>query len=155
MKLEIGKPLKKVKKLPKNQYKFIISLMGGDADAYFSQKLFVDGDDPNLERFLNFLDNCEKEYPRGKKGFDDYTGVEDYHLFVGYEDDYPEEIEENGVWRETTQEDLDKWDKEGYDCGIQFEWESNHEYFGVSSFDGFTVTYFDENSIEHKVKVIK
>ncbi len=154
MEIKILKPLKKSKTLPKNQYKFKIELMGGDADAYayFTEKVLVDKNDPNLERFITFLENCKKRYPKGKGGDDDYTDVKDYYVFVGG-GEYPGEIEENGEWRETNEEDWECWDQESKEVGFGFDWEGNEEYFGVSSFQDYTVTYFDENSKEYKVEI--
>jgi len=151
--IKILKPLKPNKQ-PKNKYKFVIELMGGDGDAYFHPEVLVDKDNPYLDRFLKFLDNCKKKYPHGKGGDDNYNDVEDYWLFVEC-DEYPEEIEENGVWRETTQEDWDSFDSELNNCGIQFEWENSYEYFGESSYRNVTVSYFDENGIEYECKIIE
>lgn len=154
MKLEIGKPKKKTKKQPKNIYKFVIELMGGDGDATFYQKVFVEKDNPYLDRFLKFLENCEKEYSHGKGGFDDYCMVEDYYLFVGG-DEYPEEIWVNGEDVDFDDEIKEILEKEQKECGFGFEWESNYEHFGVSSFRDVEVSYFDENSIEYKVNVVR
>jgi len=143
----------KAKKKPKNQFKFEIELMGGDADAYFYPQVLVNKDDTHLDRFLKFLENCKEKYPHGKGGFDGYDDVEDYWLFCGEE--YPDEIEINGEWVEVTDEIQDRLDEETKACNIGFEWESNYEYMGVSSFRGYTVTYFDENGDEFKVEVKK
>jgi len=152
MKIEILKPLS-AKKQPKNKFKFVIELMGGDADASFYPTVLVDKDNPYLERFLEFLNNCSKEYPNGKGGYDDYSNVKDYWLFVKYAE-FPEEIEVNGEWVEFTEEMSEEYLKEIEQCGISFEWEGSYEAFGESSYVDTIVTYFDENGIEFKCKIV-
>jgi len=152
MEIKILKPLK-ANKQPKNKYKFVIDLMGGDADASFYPEVLVDKNNPYLERFLEFLNNCSKEYPRGKAGDDDYSNVKDYWLFV--EDaEFPEEIEIDGKWVEFTEEMSQEYLKEIKKCGISFEWEGSYEFFGESSYVGTSVTYFDENGIEFECKIV-
>lgn len=149
MKLIIGKPIKKQNIIPKNQYKFRIDLMGGDADADFVEKVMVDADNPYLDRFITFLENCKKKYPHGKGGYDDYNDVEDYWLFCS--DEYPDEFEIDGQIVDDENIIHKYIDDEMEKCGIGFEWKSNYEYFGISSFEDYTVTYFDENGVEYKV----
>ena len=147
MNIKILKPLK-LNKQPKNKYKFVIELMGGDADAYFYPEVLVDKDNPYLERFLEFLSNCKKEYPNGKGGYDDYKNVKDYYLFVN-DDIYLEH--ENGD--EYSEEEYENFIKEKEKVNISFEWEGSYEYFGESSYRDVTITYFNENGIEHKCKI--
>jgi len=153
MKIKILNPKKK-KDQPKNKFKFKIELMGGDGDAYFYPEVLVDENNPYLDRFLKFLNNCKKKYPNGKGGYDNYNDVEDYWLFVE-SDEFPEEIEENGEWRETTEEDFNNFKSEIKKCGINFEWESNYEYFGESSYEDVIVSYYDKEGIEYKCKIIE
>ncbi len=151
MKIEILKPLSS-KKQPKNKFKFVIDLMGGDADASFYPTVLVDYESPYLERFLEFLDNCKKEYPVGKGGYDDYTNVKDFWLFCG--EDFPEEVEIDGEWVGFTDEMQKEYDEECKKCNIRFKWEGSYEAFGISSYRDVTVTYFDENGIEFKCKIV-
>lgn len=150
MKIEIGKPIVAKKQL-KHKFKFVIELMGGDADASFYPSVLVDYDNPYLERFLEFLSKCKNRYPNGKGGYDDYTDVKDYWLFCG--EAFPEEIEIDGEFVEFTEEMKVEYELEFKKCGIRFEWESSYEYFGISSYVNTEVTYFDENGIALECKI--
>lgn len=133
---EIGNVIKGTNS-PKNQFKFIIELMGGDADAFFTQEVLVDKDNPYLSRFVEFLNNCKNHYPNGKGGDDDYNEVPDYWLFI---DEWADIL---------TPEQMQEVNK----CNINMDWESNEEYFGISSFVKYSITYFDVLGLEREVNL--
>lgn len=138
MNIKIGKRLNQPKH--KNQFKIVVNFMYGDADGYGEETLFVDKDDKNLERFLKFLNNCYKAYPGGRGGCDDYDSetVEDYWLFC---DDYDYDMSEEE-------------EKERNENTISLDWQIEPNGFGnMASYDGYDITFFDENSIEHHVDV--
>ena len=78
--LKIGEPLKS-KKNPTNMFKVYIEFMYGDADGYGHEELLIKKDNPYLERFLIFLDDCIKLYPEGKGGYEGFDEVEGYDIF--------------------------------------------------------------------------
>jgi len=133
MKIKIGKPIKN--ETPKNCYKFVINFMFGDADGYDEVELEVDKDNPYLERFINFLERCED--------FDadnSWDELEDAWLFV-----------EDAWWG-----DDDEKESEIEKADIFFEWLSDVAREGYNaSFDGYGVTFFNEQGIEHEVKITK
>lgn len=139
------------KEQPTNKYKFVIELMGGDADAYFYPEVLVDENNPYLERFVLFLKECSKKYPCGKGGDDDYSDIPDYNLFCS--DDYPEEMMIDGEMIVFSDKTKKLFDNEFKKCGIHFDWEGNYEYFGISSYTGVKVTYLDNNGIEYKCEI--
>jgi hypothetical protein len=133
MKIEILEPITNEKN-PTNCYKFEIGFMFGDADGYDEVELLVDKDNPYLERFINFLERCEN--------FDaneDFEELEDSWLFV--EDQFPEDAEK--------QLEIKK-------ANIQMEWLSDVAREGyMAAFNYYNVTFFDEQGIEHNVKITK
>ncbi|AGO48947.1 hypothetical protein N356_gp055 [Cellulophaga phage phi14:2] len=142
MKFKITDRVKKNRN-PTSTFEFVIELMGGDADASFYPTVLVDENNPYLERFVKFLENCKKAYPNGKGGYDDYSHVEDYWLFIE-ESEFPDDI---------SKEQEAAFEKEVENCGITFFWESNYEYFGESSFVNYRVLYYDENGIKHNIEI--
>ena len=118
-----------------NCYCIAIKFMYGDADGYKTIKLHVprnEKSDAELPRFLKFLDNCNKAYPHGRGGRDDYDHVEDYDRYIEGIDN-PEDIDDSFIFC---------WEYEP-GCDIQ------------ASFDGYKITYFDENNVEYLVEVKK
>jgi hypothetical protein len=134
MKIEIGKPIEKEKN-PKNCYKFVIGFMYGDADGYDDSEVEVSKDHPYLERFINFLERC--------KTFDadnSFKGLEDSWLFV------PEQNWTN----------IPEQEKERDEADLSFDWLYDVAREGFrASFDGYEVTFFNEQGIEHEVKITK
>ncbi len=135
--LIIGKSL--VKTNPKNKFKFVFDFMHGDADGSSTTDFLVDKDNEYLDRFLDFMDamdnidpdECEKkDRPKDWYLF--------YHLFhgVSYED-----------------EDSDEEQPE-INHGIDFDWDHDHtcDNSRYAYMTGMTITYFDENGVEHEVK---
>ena len=132
MEIKILKPIEN--EISKNCYKFIISFMFGDADGYDEVELEVDKDNPYLERFINFLERC--------KTFDadnSWDELEDAWLFV--EQAYPDDSEQ-----ELEMEEAD----------IMFGWLYDVAREGyMASFDGYEVTFFNEQGVEHNVRIKK
>jgi hypothetical protein len=127
MKIEILKPIKKEKN-PTNCYKFVIGL-------YDESEVYVKKDHPYLERFINFLERCES--------FDadeNFEELEDSWLFV------PETN-----WECTAEQEVER-DK----ADLAFDWLSDVAREGYyASFDYYGITFFDEQGIEHEVKITK
>ena len=134
MKIKIGKPIPPDEER-RNCYQFVIDFMYGDADGYGGTEVEVDKDHPYLERFINFLERC--------KGFDadgDFEELEDSWLFVP----------------ETNWTDIPEQEAERDKADLSFDWLSDISREGYyASFDGYSVTFFDEQGIEHEVKIIK
>ena len=140
MKIKIGKQIKP--EVHKNEYKFVIEFMYGDADGYGNEEIFINKDNPFLERFINFLDDCKKAYPGGRGGYDDYNSdvVPDYWLFA---EDYDKELTDE---EEKLRESVD----------FYIEWQHDPSGDGImASFEGYEITFFDEQGIEHEVKITK
>lgn len=132
MKITIGKPIPPEEN-PKNQYKIVLDFMIGDADGEDEIEIFCSKDNTSLERFLTFLDNCEDYYKEsGKGGYEDYTGVKDYYVFC------------NGVQKKDP--NLNEF---------LFDWSYEGMFGTCNSLEGYTITYFDENGVEHFVTVKK
>jgi hypothetical protein len=139
MEITIGDPIKP--EVHKNEYKVVVKFMYGDADGYGSEEIFIDKDDPILERFINFLNDCEKAYPSGRSGYDNYDSdiVPDYWLFA--EDDKELNDEEEAL-RKTSD--------------IYLYWHYDPSGDGImASFNGYKITFFDAHGIEHKVIITK
>lgn len=119
-----------------NCYRVAIKFMYGDADGYTTTELFIPRNEANekeLPRFLRFLDNCDKAYPHGRGGGDDYHQVEDYDRYVeGYEN--PKDLDYNFSFC---------WEYEPDGCGHQ------------ASYENYEITYFDKNNVEFLVEVEK
>lgn len=116
-----------------NCYCIAIKFMFGDADGYETIKLRIPRNEKNeaeLPRFLKFLDNCDKAYPCGRGGCDNYDHVKDYDRYVEGIDN-PEDLDDNFIFH---------WQ---YDPGCDIQ----------SSYDGYEITYFDENNVEYLVEV--
>ena len=116
--------------------------MYGDADGYGSEIIFIDKDNSFLERFINFLDDCEKAYPNGRFGYDDYNSdvVPDYWLFS---EDYDKELTEE-------EEKLRK------SVNFYLNWHIDPSGDGImSTFEGYKITFFDDHGVEHKVIIKK
>jgi len=140
MEIKILRPIKP--EVHKNEYKVVVSFMYGDADGYGTEEIFIDKDDPLLERFINFLDDCEKAYPSGRGGCDDYNSdiVPDYWLFA---EDYDKELTDE---EEKLRESVD----------FYLEWHCDPDGYGnMSSFDGYEITFFNEQGIEHNIRITK
>jgi hypothetical protein len=125
------------KKIPQpfhlNCYKVAIRFMFGDADGYSTTDLFIprnEKNDAELPRFLQFLENCENEFPHGRGGYDYYDGVEDYNRYVEGDDPPPDAP---------------------VDFGFYWEWDAPCDC--QASFDSYKITFFDENSVEYFVEV--
>lgn len=56
------------------EYKFRLNFMIGDADGYEEEIIYIEEDHPDLERFLIFLDKCNRSR-------DPYS-IEDHGYFV-------------------------------------------------------------------------
>ena len=129
---------KKQKSKPRhlNCYRIAIKFMYGDADGYTTTKLFIPYNEKNemeLPRFLTFLENCDKAYPCGRGGNDDYDHVEDYDRYVEGED-CPKGLDENFIFC---------WEYEPDGSGMQ------------AGYENYEITYFDENNVEYLVEVEK
>jgi hypothetical protein len=132
MKIEILEPITNEKN-PTNCYKFEIGLcleMLMDDEV----ELTVDKDNPYLERFINFLERCENFDVN--EGFEE---LEDSWLFVKYQ--CPEDNEKK---------------LEVKKANIQIEWLGDIAREGyMALFDYYSVTFFNEQGIEHNVKITK
>lgn len=134
MTLEHGKVI--VKKTYKNVYKFHMKFMEGDADGYEYVTLYVSPSNKQIERFIDFLDECDKAYPhgRGGGGRDNYDRkVEDWKVFCGQG------------------EDLTNGDKDLEN--LVFDWPYDSYCDTDTSFENYVITYFDNEGIEYEVKV--
>jgi hypothetical protein len=134
MKLEHGKVIQKPKY--NNVYKFYLRFMIGDADGWLYETLYVSPDNKHIERFITFLDDCEKAYPYGRGG--------------GDRDNYQRVVPE---WNVFCGEDFSDND---HDLNaLCFGWPYEPESCCQASFDRYTITYFNADGVEHEVKVVK
>lgn len=133
MQLQHGKEIKKPKYI--NVYKFYLRFMIGDADGYAYETLYVSPDNKHIERFITFLDDCEKAYPHGRGGGDKYNYnrvVPEWEVFCG-------------------DDDLTKGDKDLKK--FRFEWPYEPHGCYQTTFDGYKITYFNADGVEFEVKV--
>ena len=116
----------------KNVYKFDIEFMYGDADGYTNEVVFVRDENPNLKKFVKFLQNCQKAYPNGRRGDDNYNDVvEDWELFCS-----------DGSWPKKDKNNI-----------IQFFWPYDPGGDIQASFESFKITYFNDICVEHEVEI--
>jgi hypothetical protein len=138
VKITIGKKIRPVER--KKAYKFVINFMYGDADGEGTEEVYVDKDNPYLEKFITFLKDCKEAYPRGRDGYSCHYNsekIKNYWLFC-----------------ETGDELTDKQFEEIEECGISLDWQYDPTNEGYqASFEGYEVTYFDEDGQEYEVKI--
>jgi hypothetical protein len=119
MKLTISKPIP----CHKNQYKFTINFMHGDADGESDYSIYVGkSDEAELIKFIEIIDKCKflhDEIPEELAPYcdEDYEGDEEPKFY--------------------------------------FEWPGDHtaDYQFLAGWDGYSLTYFDENGHEYDVKI--
>jgi hypothetical protein len=139
--IKLGKIIKPIKR--KDVYKFEVKFMYGDADGYGSEIIYVEKNNPYLERFIDFLDNCEKAYPNGRGGYDDYNDkvVKDWWLFAM---DY---------WNgDESEEERKEKERESEECGIFLRWHMDPCGDGImASYEWTNITFFNEYGVEFEV----
>ena len=130
MKLKVKK---KANSKIKNSYKVIAEFMDGDADGFNTDELIVPiselEDENNMAEFESLLltiERCNHAWPHGKGGYDGYEDVEGYEKHIGWDATSPYSMEHVSG---------------GYcdDC--------------ISSFDGWSLLYYDELGNEFPVSV--
>lgn len=130
MEIIIGRPIEQPKY--ENVYKIVIDFMYGDADGSGQTELFIDKDNKELPRFIKFLNDCEKV--PGLAGWDSIKNyVPDFKIFA------------SDINRPEHNEDLED---------IYVEWHSDPTNDGGEArFDGYRITFFNEEGIEHRVTI--
>lgn len=125
-------------KVPKenhrNCYSIFIQFMIGDADGYEDVKLFIEDNEKNrveLSRFVKFLEGCRNAYPHGRGGRDKYNHIEDYSRYI-----------ENSATSNQAKDFMFYWPGEPYSGE-------------PTTFDDYSITYFDKNGDEYKTEISK
>lgn len=141
--LEVGRPV--TERNPKNTFRFDMEFMHGDADAYTNKVFDIKADDQDT--LNHWLLAIELNQSSGRDGTDEIAktlfdqGVRPWDL-----DDYYEEFE----FEDSDDTEIINSISEILDDEIS-EWDSNG--YGRASTQGFSITYFDENGLEHEVKI--
>ena len=166
---------KKVSKKDTNYLRLDIEFMMGDADGDDTEVVKVKKEDydniPEVREFFHRIIKCVagccEAYQNGKGGYESYEAVKDYCLFFEKEfEDYADanlDCDEN-EYEKAMQEfmaDRDAFDKlsEKYFqvdlgfCGF-LNHPTNHDMYGVSSFQSYSLTYVNENGNEQDVDII-
>lgn len=128
----IKKKTKKRGKTP--HYKLYISFMEGDADGYQTKVVkFNEGDIESLKATIMAVARCNAAYPNGMGGYDEYFGLPEYDAF--FDEDADEDI-------------IDKYNP----ARIYIEHPRDCNYLSTS-FDGYSLIHFDENSNETQIEI--
>ncbi len=110
----------------KNEYKFDVLFMSGDADAFETKTVFVGENHADLKRFIEFTYRCKNFYVgRGGGGSDEYYEVEDFGYFAD----------------ESTVED------------IYLEWPYDPMGDCQQTLYNITITFFDNKGDEFNVEI--
>lgn len=101
----------------KNEYKFAIEFMIGDADGEIERVVFQKHDE-NLKPFIQFLQDCRKHPFYG--GCDGYEDVENYSLFAeGL--DWPYEPDGQGFICTFRNFEITYFDENGDEFNVEIE----------------------------------
>lgn len=111
---------------PKSKYKFELTFMSGDADAYQTETVLVDEKDRDLERFADFCLACDNSSRSGPR--EACYKIKDY--------DYFEEAESQECSEETS-----------------FCWPYDERGDCPQRFVNLKVTYFNFKGVEYEVEL--
>lgn len=138
MELKISKGKKVKKPQYKNQYKIVLNYMYGDADGDGTDEIYIDEDNEDTERFIEFLENWLKAYKNGRGGSDDYSEdvVKDWDYFT----------DEEGTYDDDNNRTKKIWVEYHKDPQTQDMW---------ATLETYEITFFDANGDEYEVKVKK
>lgn len=130
MELKISKGKKVKKPQYKNQYKVVLSYMYGDADGNGEDEIYIDEDNEDTERFIEFLENWLK---------------------VDDDDDYDKEHIKD--W-DYFSEDGDSDEESKGEIFVEYHSDPSREGY-PAAFQSYEITFFDANGDEYEVKVKK
>jgi hypothetical protein len=126
MEITIQNPIES-KSLPKNQYKIVMNTYFGDADGYKKYKFIVDA--KKIEQVILEILFVEYQFENGRGGC---RNMYDQNCYFNNSSHSRKEF---------------------------FTWFDNYPYDSNAeqnySLDEYTVTFFDKNSVEHKVSISK
>ena len=131
-------------------YELTIEFMEGDADAYHKEQVIFDENEiDEAKPLILAVMCCNLYYQHGKGGFDDYNGYPFYDAF----------FRENISAHPEEYADYDYESEEDYKAMMAlnpFDYYIEHPYGQhgiVTQFDGWSLSYFNENGDEFEVKV--
>lgn len=170
MEIKIGKK-EIIAQTFKDCYKVQADFMIGDADGELEETIFIDKENKELGKFLEFLEMCNRAFEEcGMGGDDSYSDVPGYSKFTDEYDEDSDEDEDSDNSDEDEDEDEDEnsdnldEDDSDEDYGMLDEVIQkngiciNHPYqpdgSGMEcSFEGYSITYFDSVGKEFPVEV--
>ena len=132
----------------KDCFAFEVEVMYGDADGYglveiSGFKRDCEKSKAHMESLVETLEAMRAAYPNGRGGCDTYNHLKGFQKWFSGEipDDFEEEYESLLEWEQKFY--WNDWPRDPSGDGIQ------------SSFEDYSIFYYDEFGSKHEVKVIK